>query len=846
MQLTAEELVQLNALYAEANSSAPGTTGRYASVYQYIADLIESRNSFPVLWGIEFPLNHEVDVSKRWFQGAARANAGEGPFADIIRDYSSRQSELRYGEVVGEEMMQAASDRVAQRAINDDILEAGFIPTIDEIAEKDAVGVGEVLFARNPDDTASPVEPNGRNSAWSGAVLFSLLDSDQTDRLLSAGVPSEMDTLDDLKNVLFAVDSFYYAVKKAWDIYDITDIESIDWGILGDVILGFPNSLNDIFGAAFPDLAKVFLYEPNTILNMLKSAYAGQPQYDVTSENFVTEAHAFFSQFSAEIQQAQQIVMLDDFDSDELFALAKENTDLGLATRNALISLSGIALAGLDYSGRDLSLYDNASGEGSWTDAYLRDRATMLSTMMQADTDLIPDTDGQLNDVYTFSLLDKAVWEYGDLQSGQHVARVPLLPTQTRLVSFGSNTDDNLSGGGWDDRLYGGAGDDALNGSMGNDHLEGGAGNDTLIGGTGSDMLIGGTGTDIYIFSSDTLEGGDLDIIHDIDGDGLLQLNGEALDLSTLENNGGNVWSTEDASIRMTWDGVVSGSGDLLIALDRSSVTNYIKIKDFQNGTFGITLPDSEDLALPDITTSSTINGTSDDDNLSGTAANDAINGGGGNDSIDGLGGDDVIDAGAGDDGVDGGAGDDHIMGGDGEDSLLGNNGNDVIEGGAGFDWILGEAGDDMLFANAAEDYNTILDSDDVTPGTDNDLLVGSTGNNGLSGGEGNDRLYGGAGDDVLFGDQYWNARSTWSMTIEQNADSSISPVFVDAWTNTLGEPGPGGNDILIGGAGDDNKEVDCGSDILDGGIGDGLISNGGELIYNWRNGVTLRQGFSV
>ncbi|WP_373091944.1 hypothetical protein [Zhongshania sp.] len=75
---------------------------------------------------------------------------------------------------------------------------------------------------------------------------------------------------------------------------------------------------------------------------------------------------------------------------------------------------------------------------------------------------------------------------------------------------------------------------------------------------------------------------------------------------------------------------------------------------------------------LPDITTASTINGTSDDDNHSGTEANDAIN-----DAIDGLGGDDVIDAGTGDNGVDGGVGDDHIMGGDGEDSLLGNNGND-------------------------------------------------------------------------------------------------------------------------------------------------------------------------
>jgi hypothetical protein len=705
IQLTAAELAELNSLYDVAYNTPPGTVGRYAAVYQFIANLIESRNNMPSYWGLNEIIDRDIDVSRQWFQGAARANAGEGPFSDVIREYSSRQSELRYGEVIGAELMQAVSDQVAENAISD-VLRTGSIPTIGEIARNDAIGVGQVLFNRDPFDTAYFEGDSGQNSAWSGTVLFSMLDSDQTGRLLSTGTPDEMDTLDDLKNVLFAVDAFYYAANKVLENYNITDIEAIDWSILGDVILGLPNSINDVLGDVFPDLAKVFLYEPNTILNMLKSAYAGQPQYEVTAENFVTEAHSFFSQFSAEIQQAQQIVMLDDYDSDELFALAKENTDLGMATRNALISLSGIALVGLDYSGRDLSLYDNASREGSWTDAYLRDRATMLSTMMQADTDLIPDTDGQLNDVYTFSLLDKAVWEYGDLQSGQHVARVPLLPTQTRLVSFGSNTDDTLSGGGWDDRLYGGAGEDALNGSMGNDHLEGGAGNDTLIGGTGSDMLIGGTGTDTYIFTDDTLEDGALDIINDIDGDGILHLNGAPLDLSTLENTGANAWRTEGGQIQLTWAGVDSGVGNLLIVIDQNGITNRIRIDKFQNGSFGITPPDFEDLALPDITTSNTVNGTSDDDsNLSGTAANDAINGGG-NDSIDGLAGDDVIDAGAGDDGVDGGVGDDHIMGGDGEDSLLGNNGNDVIEGGAGFDWIFGEAGD---FALSVSDERTLI-----------------------------------------------------------------------------------------------------------------------------------------
>jgi Ca2+-binding RTX toxin-like protein len=541
----------------------------------------------------------------------------------------------------------------------------------------------------------------------------------------------------------------------------------------------------------------------------------------------------FISAINAVKEHGEQfgIESLVDKSTDEIVALALDMGDEGLAVRRALLQLTPYALVGADYSSvsEDLALYYEASGTGAITEQWLEHRSEMLSALIydaKTDADDLVQTIGGNGDS----------WIYENRSDNQilEVQGYSDTPNSVHHVIFGSESGEvDIAGSGGDDFLFAAGG------------------NDELSGGKGSDYLEGGRGLDTYIFIDDTLEDGALDIINDIDGDGILHLNGAPLDLSTLENTGANAWRTEGGQIQLTWAGAESGVGNLLIVIDQNGITNRIRIDNFQNGSFGITLPDFEDLVLPDITTSSTINGTSDDDNLSGTAANDAINGGGGNDSIDGLEGHDLIDAGAGDDGVDGGAGDDHIMGGDGEDSLLGNNGNDVIEGGAGFDWILGDAGDDMLFANAAEDFNTILDSDGVTPGTDNDwlnadvgndLLVGSNGNNGLSGGEGNDRLYGGAGDDVLFGDQYWNASSTWSMTIEQNADGSISPVFVDAWTNTLGEPGPGGNDILIG---DDYVEGDRGSDILDGGIGDDFIFDGGELFCNRRDSVTLRQGFS-
>ena len=58
-----------------------------------------------------------------------------------------------------------------------------------------------------------------RSSAWSGALLFSLLRSDQTGRLLGTGTEGQLDTLNDLRDVLFAYVSYADGVKAAGAVF---------------------------------------------------------------------------------------------------------------------------------------------------------------------------------------------------------------------------------------------------------------------------------------------------------------------------------------------------------------------------------------------------------------------------------------------------------------------------------------------------------------------------------------------------------------------------------------------------------------------------------------------------
>lgn len=153
-----------------------------------------------------------------WFEGAEKVNRGEGSFSTMIRTYSDVQGKLRYGSAFDENMMQQASNKVGLNAfeelyksINKGILD---IPTMEIIAKDDATGVGEILFARDPNDTAHAEKAN---SAWSGVSLFSVLGSDQTYRILGSGQGSTFDTFTDLRDSMFLLESFRHAFAATFE-----------------------------------------------------------------------------------------------------------------------------------------------------------------------------------------------------------------------------------------------------------------------------------------------------------------------------------------------------------------------------------------------------------------------------------------------------------------------------------------------------------------------------------------------------------------------------------------------------------------------------------------------------
>lgn len=176
---TTEQLAQLQ-FYLDRG---PDPVLHFSDVYAYIAGLIEA---YP-----ELSNEPELDRVRRWFSGAEQVNLGQGVFSTFIRAYTARQIDLRYDETVTIDALQEASDEVARKALQDIIDRPNDELTINRIANEDATGVGEVLFNRAPLDTAAKDQAN---SAWSGALLFSALESDQTGRLLTSGLnPSVMD-----------------------------------------------------------------------------------------------------------------------------------------------------------------------------------------------------------------------------------------------------------------------------------------------------------------------------------------------------------------------------------------------------------------------------------------------------------------------------------------------------------------------------------------------------------------------------------------------------------------------------------------------------------------------------
>jgi Ca2+-binding RTX toxin-like protein len=371
----------------------------------------------------------------------------------------------------------------------------------------------------------------------------------------------------------------------------------------------------------------------------------------------------------------------------------------------------------------------------------------------------------------------------------------------------GTSGPDVMAGQGGDDAMDGGGGDDLICGNNNNDTIRGGTGNDRIDGGSDADTVNGDAG-------NDTIDGGGGD------------------DPDILAGGPGNDTIIGKHSGDVVNDYVDYRQAAAAVQVDLQAKTATGEGSDTLSGI---------DWAL----------GSQFGDTLTGNTADNMLDGQGGNDRIDGGPGGDMLSGGAGDDTLTGGSGagagaraQDYAVytaapngvqvdlaagraTGWGTDTLSGIEGvfgsrfNDVIAGGDGDNLLWGQDGDDELRGQGGEDFAVFarpVDADlarGTAIGEGTDRLVGIVG---LEGSSGNDKLTGDAKRNVLDGGPGG---------ADVLAGGAGPDILVSGGPSTL-SGGPGadllqgrqGNDSLDGGPGDDLLAAGAGDDAIDGGAG--------------------------
>ncbi len=404
-----------------------------------------------------------------------------------------------------------------------------------------------------------------------------------------------------------------------------------------------------------------------------------------------------------------------------------------------------------------------------------------------------------------------------------------------RANLFGGDGNDTLTSGSGGDQLFGQSGNDTLLGRGGVDQLFGGSDNDTLTGGDADDQAFGQGGNDRMVWNP----GDDTD----------LDEGGENTD--TVEVNGGNgaeqFTATANGS-RVRFDRVNPAPFALDIATSENLVLNAAGGDD----TFAATGNLAALIAI-------TVDGGAADDTLRGTNGVDILLGGDGTDVVDGNQGNDVAFLGAGDDTF-------QWDPGDGSDVVEGQAGADAMEfNGSGANErmdVSANGGRVRFFRDVA---NIVMDLNDVESttarmlgGADN-LVVNDVSGTDLTSvvaelaavGGGDDAspdsvvAHGTNGEDVVTVSgtgsnaqvQGLSARVSLSGAVAGSdrvtvrglaGDDVVDATTLSATAALLTLEGGVGDDILIGGAGNDTLLGGAGDDILIGGPGNDTID--GEL----------------
>ncbi|QEY15518.1 calcium-binding protein [Cellvibrio sp. KY-GH-1] len=371
-----------------------------------------------------------------------------------------------------------------------------------------------------------------------------------------------------------------------------------------------------------------------------------------------------------------------------------------------------------------LTVEEKSKGKANFSDSWYQDRVAMLVAL---NTINATDTEIDTSSNHTGS----TIHYYDSTIGGAPLISESSASDEVRLVRFGNEAANDLTGGAYNDRLYGMDGKDKLNGLSGHDVLHGGAGDDELLGGADTDLLLGGKDNDTLDggAGNDVLKGGAGNDSYKFTGDFGHDTVVDTEGLNTMDINGavGELKQTAKDSIiyrnsANTVEGVLvdSGGSKTLLLNSLSNPGSSITLDNWSDGQFGVSLKDADAETPPSLPT---ISGDGGANALSADFASAyetlvyvppvSLHGGGGHDYIEGSWGGDRIYGDGGNDWID--AGSVYKYSGTitpkAGDPTYDQHGKDLIEGGEGDDVITGRSasstwhggdGKDMLLANTA------------------------------------------------------------------------------------------------------------------------------------------------
>ncbi|SEG21679.1 peroxidase family protein [Nitrosomonas ureae] len=327
--------------------------------------------------------------------------------------------------------------------------------------------------------------------------------------------------------------------------------------------------------------------------------------------------------------------------------------------------------------------------------------------------------------------VDHANPAVGD-DGSDRIRNVERLQFADRIVTVGTNGDDNMVGTAGNDVLLALAGNDTLDGLDGVDILNGGPGDDTYTVNTTTDTIIelAGAGSGIDTVQSSVTYTLGLNL-ENLTLTGAAAINGTGNNVSNvLTGNAGNNILTGLAGD----DTLIAGGGTdtlrgglnndtYVISNTPVTITELFNqgIDTVQSPVTYTLLANVENLTL---TGGNAINGT-------GNGLANIIIGNGNNNTLVGAAGLDTLNGGDGNDTLNGGAGIDILNGGNGADTLIGGPGADTLIGGAGadiFDYFAAVGHSNPANRDTIMDFETGIDKIDLSA-IDANVLAAFPGN---------------------------------------------------------------------------------------------------------------------